>query len=108
MIGYNILNSARCFIKLRFSYELFILIKMALSSIREDVLMCFEENNIRHLETIFETYVQEWIFANKSVFFNTNKILDLIYRGELTLNNDALKYLPASSNLTNKKCMALK
>ncbi|XP_057308952.1 uncharacterized protein LOC130647197 isoform X1 [Hydractinia symbiolongicarpus] len=79
---------------------------MAFSSVREDVLKLFQDEDLQKLIEIFNIYSEKWINSNKNVFLNTEQLYAVLSCGEIGVNEDALNYLPAS--VSSKNCVALR
>ncbi|XP_057290123.1 uncharacterized protein LOC130613030 [Hydractinia symbiolongicarpus] len=82
------------------------LLNMAFSSVREDVLKLFQDEDLQKLIEIFSIYSKKWINSNKNVFLNTEQLYAVLSCGEIGVNEDALNYLPAS--VSSKNCVALR
>ncbi|XP_057296661.1 uncharacterized protein LOC130625572 [Hydractinia symbiolongicarpus] len=82
------------------------LLNMAFSSVREDVLKLFQDEDLQKLIEIFNICSEKWINSNKNVFLNTEQLYAVLSCGEIGVNEDALNYLPAS--VSSKNCVALR
>ncbi|XP_057290725.1 uncharacterized protein LOC130613390 [Hydractinia symbiolongicarpus] len=66
------------------------LLNMAFSSVREDVLKLFQDEDLQKLIEIFNIYSEKWINSNKNVFLNTEQLYAVLSCGEIGVNEDEL------------------